>query len=308
MRVASPGRGGAAITPHQCARRRWLVGGAALAAAAVVVAVLVASGRDDSSSVDIVSDPTATESSTTARLASPTTADVEISGPSGLPPIEDAAAHGTISVEGSMFVQSVDVHNGIVWVAPSSGRVQRYYAATGARLEEVPIDSSSFAPHPVFAFGSMWVTRELEDTVWRVDDTTGAVTGSLQLPADIQGLTRPTYSQLVALDDTIGVIAWSTGGADAALYLIDPATMTVQGTLPLAQGAINVVAGFGSLWVTTFDAKLYRLDPTTGAEQAMIDLSADSALNEPRSTEPVGAMADRDRAAEAARSLATCCG
>jgi streptogramin lyase len=107
-----------------------------------------------------------------------------------------------------------------------------------------------------FGFGSVWVPDHHGNTITRIDPATNTVAavikGTGNLPED-------------ALE--VGDRLWVTGQADDTV-LIDPSTNTVTKTIK--GDRLYMDAGFGSVWITTRDNHLDRLDPVTAAVTASI--------------------------------------
>jgi streptogramin lyase len=108
-------------------------------------------------------------------------------------------------------------------------------------------------------FDSVWIPGHHDRTTTRIDPATNKVI------AVIQG-TGDHAEQALAVGD----VFWVTGQRDDTTW-IDPKTNTVTTTVPRVKGQLHFIAyGFNSLWLTTGDNKLIRVDPTTGKTIASI--------------------------------------
>jgi sugar lactone lactonase YvrE len=271
-------------TDDTARRRIWTAVAAGAVAAALLVAVLVVSSqRRGEDRVDVVDTPStvidvsrSTVAPASTAVAAPTTAP----GVS-LPAATDPAAAGAVSFPGPQFTIALDVIDGVLWALPESGApLERLATADGTRYEAVPVPPSpSNTTLPAAGFGSLWIARLEEDEVYRVDSTTGAISGPIALPGDIPSVVAPSMAPIVADAAGVQVITWTDGGSSAALVRIDPASGNVAGAVPLPAGATNISAGEGSLWVTT-QQDVVRLDAGTGSPVAVIPIAEPLGLDQ----------------------------
>jgi streptogramin lyase len=101
------------------------------------------------------------------------------------------------------------------------------------------------------AFGSIWTGNHHENSVTRIDPDTGEV---------IATVTNAGY-QVLALVEADGAL-WA-GSAFDGMVRIDPGANEVVARVRGQFG--DLALGFGSLWATTFNHKVRRIDSTTGA-------------------------------------------
>lgn len=145
--------------------------------------------------------------------------------------------------------------------------ITRYDLATGDMLSEIETNDICLAMDE--GFGSLWAGDCVENTLLRIDVTTGEQVATISLPFSL-----PSESSVAVGDD--GVWMLSTG-AQPDLVRIDPATNEVADTFPAPSGATALRAGDGSLWITRAHAgQLLRVDPATGEELVEIDVAAGS--------------------------------
>jgi outer membrane protein assembly factor BamB len=240
-------------------RARWLlVGGAVAAALALVVALLAA--RGDGSDVTVVNTPDAS-STTTGQPQPPTSA----AGGAALPAIEPLP--GTDVYATAQYGTAVTVDGQTVWVSHDSGPIDRYDARTGALLGQVAVTNASLAARPVLGFGSLWVTTDLDDTLWRVDTSTGAVITSIKIPGDIRGNDYLGQHTAAISEDAVWVVTFDPNGS-SKLFRVDPTNNSVSGSIPAPPAATNVIYAEGSLWVLQAEGPLVRIDPASGQQLA----------------------------------------
>ena len=157
---------------------------------------------------------------------------------------------------------AVDVGGGLVWaVAPGS--------KTGSPGRLVGIDPvgdrvtgklTTMGHDPaavVFGQGSVWVANRGDDSVWRIDPRTRAVTAKIPVGDQPCGTCRQRRPRL--------------GGelGDRTLMRIDPATNRVRRRADLArQGDPRPRRSDDAVWVSAADGTVTRLDPQTGQPSA----------------------------------------
>jgi YVTN family beta-propeller protein len=139
----------------------------------------------------------------------------------------------------------------------------------------------------------VWVANEGDDTVNRIDPTTGTVTRKVQVGGRPDGIAVGPHAVWVAnsQDGTVtridpstgqpgGPIAvgsgpagiaitagavWVANSLDLTVSKIDPATGRVTDTIGVGDGPGTIVAAQNALWVSDeFAATLDRIDPRTG--------------------------------------------
>jgi YVTN family beta-propeller protein len=101
--------------------------------------------------------------------------------------------------------------------------------------------------------GSVWVTSTDDQTVARIDPTTGNVRETIKAGSGASG---------VAADEH-GV--WVTNSLDGNVTRIDPKTNAAVDTIDVGAAPVAVALGHASLWVANRDGQtLWRLDDRTG--------------------------------------------
>jgi streptogramin lyase len=155
---------------------------------------------------------------------------------------------------------SIAVAAGAVWTSDRSNSLTRIDTATGRRSSQ-PLESDS--AYLWAAAGSIWVAEDSARTLARVDPASGQVRARIQ--------TGDGTSAFVV----DGRSAWMVNHRDGTLDRIDLATnaLTHLGRLPGDAPERMVMLG-GSLWVTGRGTDLLRVDPATGAVQAVVDMGA----------------------------------
>jgi streptogramin lyase len=89
--------------------------------------------------------------------------------------------------------------------------------------------------------GYVWLTRRLDETVWKIDPLVGRLESIVHLAHQ-------------PIDVAFGEGAVWTANADATVSRVDPKTERVQtialGRLPRLAFPVRIVAGEGVVWVT----------------------------------------------------------
>lgn len=256
-------------SPSRRAKRPLFLAGAALAAAAALVVALILADRDSPVVVSNPPNTTIEVSPTTGNGPTSTTVDPPLE--TGFPAVEPYVPGGEV-FPAPQFSTSVAIDGSTVWVAPDSSPISRYDLATGKLLGTVGIQSGAIASRPVFGFGSMWVATDIDDTLHRIDSTTGDVLASIPIDGDIRGSTYLGLLTATVSDDAVWVVSFDAAGSK--LYRVDPATNAVTGSIPAPLSATNVYFAAGSLWVLGADGPFVRIDPADGRELASFPLAA----------------------------------
>jgi YVTN family beta-propeller protein len=138
-----------------------------------------------------------------------------------------------------------------LWVAPSFGRLTRFDPATG-KVQDPRIDAG-YSPGTVASDGrTVWVADKDAAVVSHIDPGTG-------VPHPIPVAGGPTDIALGAGG------AWVTLGLDDSIARIDPATGSVQSTIPGGRRPAGVAVGAGGVWVANSgDGTVSKLDPASG--------------------------------------------
>jgi sugar lactone lactonase YvrE len=149
---------------------------------------------------------------------------------------------------------------GAVWAAQRGPVVDRIDVRTGRGSSAVTGGGFSYL---WTAAGSVWAADDESSALLRYDPVGRRVAASI-----------PTGNGTSALVEDAGRI-WILNHRDGTLQRIDPATNTAV-TLARLPGDAPERIDFaeGSLWVTGRGTDLLRVDPTTGAVRAMIEIGA----------------------------------
>jgi len=129
---------------------------------------------------------------------------------------------------------AVDAHS--IWVA-ETGRVAlaRVDPAT-RRSRSIPIGGR--AESVAIGFGSIWAVTPDQDTLWRIDPRTNAVTRSIVVGPD------PTWLTVA------GRYVWVASETAGTLTQVDPGTDKVLQTRAIAKAITGFTAGGDRVWVS----------------------------------------------------------
>jgi hypothetical protein len=270
-------------------RRARLLLVAAVLVALASVAVVLAS-RDQGDKVDVIDDTTSTSGApatsttggqpATTTTALTTTTDLNANRPD-LPPIQSLESAGVEIYDAAADPTQVATDGTTVWVLHDRGPINRYDAATGALLGMVDVPNRGTAEQPAVAFGSLWVTTDEDNKLWRIDAATGVVQASIDIPGEIIGLDLVNPINLTVGDGVIWVLTrdpsstYSGGGPkqEPRFVRVDPTTNSVTGSIVAPPGAHMIGYGFGSLWTIAIGGPLIRVDPDTGAQLASLPMN-----------------------------------
>jgi YVTN family beta-propeller protein len=144
-----------------------------------------------------------------------------------------------------------------VWVANHhSGTVSRIDPRSNRVVKTVPISlPSDFSGplHLAFANHELWVSDATDQAVVRVDPVRNSRTGAILQSG-------PACGGIAADNDSI----WIASGCDQnTVTRIDASAARVAAVIHLPGVASDVTPGFGSIWATTTNGLLLRIDPKT---------------------------------------------
>jgi DNA-binding beta-propeller fold protein YncE len=148
---------------------------------------------------------------------------------------------------------SLAVSNGAVWLADGARRLLRIDAETGGvRLMPVGRRLDSVAAGE----DALWAIGTRSGTVTRFAARGGAVTGRLSLAEPGEG--SPLPSAMAVTSEAV----WVLNGSNATVTRIDPRTLTVAATIPLAveRAPSDLAASGRTAWVTNGDGTLARIE------------------------------------------------
>lgn len=141
---------------------------------------------------------------------------------------------------------------GSVWLMiDKKGTLARIDPATNAVVAEIYVPSGSFG----LAFGedAVWVTSTEHHSVARVDPHTNLVVETIPVGKS---------PRFIAVG--LGAV-WTLNQGDGSVTRIDPKTNKVVATIEVGVPGPGgeIAAGEGSVWVTSFEFPLSRIDPAT---------------------------------------------
>jgi virginiamycin B lyase len=185
---------------------------------------------------------------------------------------------------------------GSLWV-PNCGdkTMARVDLKTGAVTATFTITIASSEGSVATGAGSVWLTTDAKGTLARIDPDTNNVVAEVYLPTGSYGLTfgedalwvtSTEHDSVARVDPRTNLIVetikvgkaprfvaagggavWTLNQGDGSVTRIDPKTNKVTATIevgvPGPGGDISV--GEGSVWVTSFEFPLSRIDPATNA-------------------------------------------
>jgi len=153
------------------------------------------------------------------------------------------------STEGSIAVGA-----GSVWImTDAKGTLARFDPATNAIVAEIYVAPGSYGL--AFGEGALWVTSTDKSTVARVDPNTNLIVETISVGKS------PRFIATGA-----GAV-WTLNQGDGSVSRIDPKTNKVAATIEVGvpgDGG-DIAVGEGSVWVTSFEFPLSRIDPSTNA-------------------------------------------
>jgi virginiamycin B lyase len=147
---------------------------------------------------------------------------------------------------------SIAAGGGSVWMmTDAKGTLARFDPATNAIVAEIDVPSGSFGL--TFGEGALWVTSSDHDSVTRVDPHTNLIVETIPVGK------KPRFIAAGA-----GAV-WALNQGDGSVSRIDPTTNKVIATIEVGVpgGGGDIAVGEGSVWVTSFEFPLSRIDITT---------------------------------------------
>lgn len=139
-----------------------------------------------------------------------------------------------------------------VWMmTDAKGTLGRFDPATNALVAEIYVPPGSFGL--TFGEDAVWVTSTEHDSVSRVDPNTNLVVETVKVGK------APRFIA------TGGGAVWTLNQGDGSVSRIDPKTNKVVATVEVGVpgGGGDIAFGEGSVWVTSFEFPLSRIDPST---------------------------------------------
>jgi len=147
---------------------------------------------------------------------------------------------------------SIATGAGSVWMMiDAKGTLARFDPETNKVVAEISLVSGSYGL--AFGEGALWVTSTEHDSVSRVDPQTNLVAETISVGKS---------PRFIAAG---GGAVWVLNQGDGSVSRIDPKTNKVVATIEVGvpgEGG-DIAVGEGSVWVTSFEFPLSRIDPAT---------------------------------------------
>lgn len=146
----------------------------------------------------------------------------------------------------------VAIGAGSFWIlTDKTGTLARVDPATNKVVAEIYVAPGSFAV--AFGENAVWVTSSEKNVLTRVNAQTHVIEATIPVGP------KPRFL-------TVGEGAvWTLNQGDGSISRIDPKTNKVVATIAagIPGGGGEISAGEGSVWVTTFEYPITRIDPST---------------------------------------------
>jgi virginiamycin B lyase len=149
---------------------------------------------------------------------------------------------------------SIATGAGSVWLmTDAKGTLARFDPDTNKVVAEVYLPSGSYGL--AFGEGALWVTSTDHDSVARIDPHNNLV---------VETITVGKAPRFIAAG--AGAV-WTLNQGDGTVTRIDPKTNKVAATIDVGVPGPggDIAVGEGSVWVTSFEFPLSRIDPATNA-------------------------------------------
>ncbi len=166
--------------------------------------------------------------------------------------LQTGAVTATIKTTIGNTEGSIATGAGSVWMmTDAKGTLARFDPATNAVVAEIYVSPGSYGL--TFGEDALWVTSTEKSTVARVDPHTNLVVDTIPVGK------APRFIAVGA-----GAV-WSLNQGDGSVSRIDPKTNKVVATIEVGVpgGGGDISVGEGSVWVTSFEFPLSRIDPST---------------------------------------------
>ena len=141
---------------------------------------------------------------------------------------------------------------GSFWIlTDTKGTLARIDPATNKVVAEITVAPGSFAC--AFGDNAVWVTSSEKNTLTRVNAQTHVIEATIPVGP------KPRFL-------TVGEGGvWTLNQGDGSISRVDPKTNKVNATIEagVPGGGGEISAGEGSVWVTTFEYPITRIDPST---------------------------------------------
>jgi streptogramin lyase len=274
--VAAPA-GPSPATPPPQGRRRLLgaLAGLAVVGAVVGVVAIVGGGEEGGAGGGeaTIGDPIDVGESTLGVAAKAGTVLVADRGADSVGVVDETDGKLRTVPAGGAAPESVFAGEPIVWVANAGGSVARFQLTGGRLSREVTAPTIELGGTPqdvAVANQAAWVTNATEDSVTRIDPSTG------QVATDPIEVGRVPYG--VAVDPDNPDIVFVVNGETDDVSVIDRKSRTdveagsVIETVPVGDRPKAVAVDFGFAWVTNRDSdSISRITATDPFDAATID-------------------------------------
>ena len=166
--------------------------------------------------------------------------------------LADGKAQATFPLTIANSEGGVAIGAGSFWILTDTrGTLARVDPATNKVVAEIDVAPGSYAV--AFGLNAIWVTSHEKSTLTRVNAQTNVIEETIPVGPNPRFL-------------TVGEGAvWTLNQGDGSISRVDPKTnkvvATIEAGLPGPGGEIS--AGEGSVWVTSFEFPLTRIDPST---------------------------------------------
>jgi len=165
-------------------------------------------------------------------------ASVRIPNPARLDETNFGADVTGIAVEDFNLTGSGPFGEQAIWITGDADRQRLFRLASPGRQRDMAAFRLPFVPSGVAAaFGSVWVTAQLDDLVARIDPATGKVVRTIKVGREPLGL---------ALSE--GAV-WVANALDGTITRIDPAKSRVTATIRLGATPRAITADGAAVWV-----------------------------------------------------------
>jgi len=149
---------------------------------------------------------------------------------------------------------SIATGAGSVWLmTDAKGTLARFDPATNKVVAEVYLPTGSYGL--TFGEDAVWVTSTEHDSVARIDPHTNLVVETIKVGK------APRF-----IASGAGAV-WTLNQGDGSVTRIDSKTNKVAATIEVGVpgGGGDIAVGEGSVWITSFEFPLSRIDPATNA-------------------------------------------
>ncbi len=173
--------------------------------------------------------------------------------------LQTGAVTATIKTTIGNTEGSIATGAGSVWMmTDAKGTLARFDPATNAVVAEIYVSPGSYGL--TFGEDALWVTSTEKSTVARVDPHTNLVVDTIPVGK------APRFIAVGA-----GAV-WSLNQGDGSVSRIDPKTNKVVATIEVGVpgGGGDISVGEGSVWVTSFEFPLSRIDPSGSRRSARV--------------------------------------